>query len=58
MLLLVGDADRAMRDREGFQEVDFGQMFGPLAKLVLRIDDPARIPEYVARAWSVARAQK
>ena len=54
MLLFIGDVDRGMRDREGFQEVDFGQMFGPLAKLVLRIDDPRRIPEYVARAWSVA----
>jgi thiamine pyrophosphate-dependent acetolactate synthase large subunit-like protein len=43
-----------MRDREGFQEVDFSAMFGPLAKLVLRIDDAARIPEYVARAYSVA----
>ena len=54
MLLFIGDVDRRMKDREGFQEVDFGQMFGPLAKLVLRIDDPRRIPEYVARAWSVA----
>ncbi|WP_374527891.1 thiamine pyrophosphate-binding protein, partial [Novosphingobium sp.] len=54
MLLFVGDVDRGMRDREGFQEVDFGQMFGPLAKLVLRIDDAARIPEYVARAWATA----
>ena len=54
MLLFIGDVDRGMKDREGFQEVDFGQMFGPLAKLVLRIDDPARIPEYVARAWSTA----
>ena len=54
MLLFIGDVDRGMKDREGFQEVDFGQMFGPLAKLVLRIDDPRRIPEYVARAWSVA----
>lgn len=54
MLLFIGDVDRGMRDREGFQEVDFGQMFGPLAKLVLRIDDPRRIPEYVARAWSTA----
>ncbi len=54
MLLFIGDVDRGMKDREGFQEVDFGAMFGPLAKLVLRIDDPARIPEYVARAWSVA----
>ena len=56
MLLFIGDVDRGMRDREGFQEVDFTQMFGPLAKLVLRIDDPRRIPEYVARAWSVAMA--
>lgn len=54
MLLFIGDVDRGMKDREGFQEVDFGQMFGPLAKLVLRIDDPKRIPEYVARAWSTA----
>ena len=54
LLLFIGDVDRGMKDREGFQEVDFGQMFGPLAKLVLRIDDPRRIPEYIARAWSVA----
>ena len=54
MLLFIGDVDRGMKDREGFQEVDFSQMFGPLAKLVLRIDNPARIPEYVARAWSTA----
>ncbi len=56
MLLFIGDVDRGMKDREGFQEVDFGAMFEPLAKLVLRIDDPARIPEYVARAWNVALA--
>ncbi len=54
MILFIGDVDRGMRDREGFQEVDFGAMFAPLAKLVLRIDDAARIPEYVARAYSVA----
>jgi acetolactate synthase-1/2/3 large subunit len=54
LLLFIGDVDRGMKDREGFQEVDFAAMFAPLAKLVLRIDDPARIPEYVARAWSVA----
>jgi acetolactate synthase I/II/III large subunit len=54
MILFIGDVDRGMRDREGFQEVDFTAMFGPLAKLVLRIDDAARIPEYIARAYSVA----
>jgi acetolactate synthase I/II/III large subunit len=54
MILFIGDVDRGMRDREGFQEVDFSAMFAPLAKLVLRIDDARRIPEYVARAYSVA----
>ncbi|MEY4238940.1 MAG: hypothetical protein RL339_1541 [Pseudomonadota bacterium] len=56
MLLFIGDVDRGMKDREGFQEVDFGTMFAPLAKLVLRIDDPRRIPEYIARAWATAMA--
>lgn len=54
MVLFVGDVDRGMRDRECFQEVDLPAMFTPLAKWAARIDDPARIPEYVARAWSVA----
>lgn len=54
LILFVGDVDRGMRDREGFQEVDLPAMFAPLAKWAARIDDPSRIPEYVARAWSVA----
>lgn len=54
MLLFIGDVDRGMRDREGFQEVDFPAMFAPLAKWATRIEDAARIPEYVARAYAVA----
>jgi len=54
MLLFIGDVARGDRDREGFQEVDFAAMFAPLAKWAVRIDDAARIPEYVARAWSTA----
>jgi acetolactate synthase-1/2/3 large subunit len=54
MLLFIGDVARGDRDREGFQEVDFAAMFAPLAKWAVRIDDAARIPEYVARAWSMA----
>jgi len=56
MLLFVGDVARGDRDREAFQEVDFGRMFGPLAKAVLRIDDARRIPEYVARGYATAMA--
>jgi acetolactate synthase I/II/III large subunit len=54
MILFIGDVDRSMRDREGFQEVDFPAMFAPLAKWATRIEDAARIPEYVARAFAVA----
>src|SRR5690606_465920 len=32
MILFVGDVSRAMRGREGFQEVDFTAFFAPLAK--------------------------
>ena len=54
MILFVGDVDRAMRDREGFQEVDFPAFFAPLAKWAARIEDAARIPEYIARAYATA----
>ncbi|MEM1133311.1 MAG: thiamine pyrophosphate-binding protein [Pseudomonadota bacterium] len=54
MILFIGDVARGDRDREGFQEVDFTAMFTPLAKWAARIDDAARIPEYVARAYATA----
>src|SRR5580692_10896828 len=54
MILFIGQVARDARDREGFQEVDFRAMFGPLAKWAAEIDDAARIPEYVARAYHVA----
>lgn len=54
MLLFVGDVDRSMRDREGFQELDFAAFFGPTAKWAARIDEAARIPEYIARAYATA----
>ncbi|MBW6523228.1 thiamine pyrophosphate-binding protein [Sphingomonas sp. RHCKR47] len=54
MILFVGDVDRGTRDREAFQEINFEAMFAPVAKWVARIDDARRIPEYVARAYSVA----
>ena len=58
MVLFVGDVGSDFRDREAFQEVDFNSFFGPstrgMAKRVERIDDPARIPEYIARAFATA----
>src|SRR5690606_34072371 len=54
MILFVGDVARGMRDREGFQEIDFPAFFAPIAKWAARIDDAARIPEFVARAYAAA----
>jgi acetolactate synthase-1/2/3 large subunit len=54
MVLFIGQVARTARDREGFQEVDFRAMFAPLAKWAAEIDDPARIPEYLTRAFRVA----
>ena len=58
MILFVGDVAAEQRDREAFQELDFGSFFGPgtrgMAKRVERIDDPERIPEYVMRAFATA----
>ncbi|MEO1967583.1 MAG: thiamine pyrophosphate-dependent enzyme [Sphingomonadaceae bacterium] len=56
MILFVGDVDSSMRDREGFQELDFAAFFGPTAKWAARIDSAERIPEYVARAYATAIA--
>ena len=58
MVLFVGDVGADFRDREAFQELDFGSFLGPstrgMAKRVERIDDPDRIPEYVQRAFATA----
>ena len=56
LILFVGLIPRAHRDREAWQEIDIAGVFGPMAKWAATIDDPARIPEYVARAYRVALA--
>ncbi|MFY9874626.1 MAG: thiamine pyrophosphate-binding protein [Rhodomicrobium sp.] len=54
MILFIGQVGRGMMDREAFQEIDFRRMFGQMAKWVAQIDDAARIPEYVSRAFHTA----
>jgi acetolactate synthase-1/2/3 large subunit len=54
MIVLVGQIARGTRDREAFQEIDYRQMFGGVAKWAAEIDITARIPEYIARAFQVA----
>ena len=54
MILFIGQINSQLRHREAFQEVDYGQVFGSMAKWVAEIDSPDRITEMVSRAWSVA----
>ena len=56
MVAFVGQIARGHRDREAFQEVDYRALFGGLVKWVAEVDRTERLPEYVARAFSVARS--
>ncbi|MCZ6558486.1 MAG: thiamine pyrophosphate-binding protein [SAR324 cluster bacterium] len=56
LVLLVGQVPRRSRGREAFQEIDYGQFFGSMAKWVVEIDDVRKIPEIVPRAFHVARS--
>lgn len=54
MVLVIGQVGNDMVEREAFQEIDYRRMFGPMAKWVAQIDDAARVPEYIARAFQTA----
>ncbi len=54
LILFVGQVQRSAQGRGAFQEMDYRAVFGSFAKWVVEIDDPARIPEIVSRAFHVA----
>ena len=54
MILFVGQIAREMREREAFQELDYRAVFGSIAKWATEIDDPARVPELISRAFYTA----
>lgn len=56
MVLFIGQIGSDTVERDCFQEVDYRRMFGPMAKWVASIDRTDRIPEFVARAFQVARS--
>src|SRR6478752_9398662 len=54
LIVFVGQVARDMREREAFQELDYRAVFGTMAKWATEIDDPARVPEIVSRAFYMA----
>lgn len=54
MIYLIGQVARTMIDREAFQELDYRRFFASASKWAAQIDDPARTPEYLHRAFATA----
>lgn len=54
LVLLVGQIPRRDVGREAFQELDYPAVFGSMTKWTAQLDDAARIPELVQRAFRTA----
>jgi acetolactate synthase-1/2/3 large subunit len=56
VVVLVGQVSREERGRGAFQEVDYGQFFGGMAKGVFEIFDADKVGETMVRAFRLAAA--
>ena len=58
VLLFIGQVSRAERSRGAFQEVDYGQFFGGMAKGVYEVNDGKKMGEMVTRSLRLATEGK
>ena len=56
LILFVGQVERGAKERDAFQELDYRAVFGSMTKWTAEIGEPARMAEYVGRAFSAAMA--
>ena len=54
MILFVGQVERRFLGRDAVQELNYPAVFGSMTKWAAQIDNAARLPEYVSRAFSLA----
>lgn len=54
LLLFVGHVPTATKGREAFQEIDYHQMFGKIAKAVLEPEHTRQIPDVTAHAVALS----
>lgn len=54
VLLFIGQNPRNERGREAFQELDYGRVYGGVAKAVFRIEQAETIPRQLFDAWAAA----
>ncbi|MFO1091495.1 MAG: thiamine pyrophosphate-binding protein [Hyphomicrobiales bacterium] len=55
VVVLIGQVSREERGRGAFQEVDYGQFFGKIAKGVFEVTEGQKLPETMARAFHLAQ---
>jgi acetolactate synthase-1/2/3 large subunit len=58
VVAVVQDVPTGHRDRNAFQEFDHFSLFASCAKWVRRLDDPARVDDYVDMAFAAATAAR
>jgi acetolactate synthase I/II/III large subunit len=56
VVVLIGQVARAHSEREAFQEVDYRRFYSEITKWTGQVEQAARIPELVARAFATACA--
>jgi acetolactate synthase-1/2/3 large subunit len=56
VVVLIGQVARSHGDREAFQEIDYRRFYSEITKWAAQVDQAARIPELVARAFATACA--
>jgi acetolactate synthase-1/2/3 large subunit len=54
LILLIGQVEQRDLRRRAFQEIDYGAMFGGIAKWIGEATHPDQVPELIARAWNMA----
>ena len=54
MIIFIGQVEREMRGRDAFQEIDYEQFFGGVAKHVEEINDAEKMAEAVENAFRIA----
>ncbi|MDR3506752.1 MAG: thiamine pyrophosphate-binding protein, partial [Caulobacteraceae bacterium] len=54
MIMFVGQVERAVKERDAFQELDYRAVFGSMTKWTTEIDLAERVPEIVSRAFFTA----
>jgi acetolactate synthase-1/2/3 large subunit len=56
LIMFVGQVERKSKERDAFQELDYRAVFGSMTKWTAEIGEPARMTEYVGRAFATAMA--